>query len=65
MISCLTCSFAVHLICGISRLASLLSSPYGKFEVKAMLGWSWHIISELLMIFSRFPALNLVTISLA
>ena len=28
------------------------------------LGWSWHFISELLMIFSGFPALYLVTISL-
>ena len=36
----------------------------GKFEIKATLVWSWHIISELLMNFSGHPALYLVTISL-
>ena len=33
-------------------------------HVKATFGWSWHIISELLMFFNGFPALYLVTISL-
>ena len=34
-ISCLTCSLVSSLICAISSMTSLFSSPYGKFKVKA------------------------------
>ena len=42
----------------ISCFASLLSIPYGKFEVKATFGWSWHIITALLINFTENPELS-------
>ena len=64
MIFCLTCSLVSSLICAISYMNSLLSSPYGKFEVKATLGWSWHIISALLINVTGHPEVYLHTISI-